>query len=334
MGGHEGGRPADRAGRVHPDHGLADGAERRGQVELRHHVALEHVRGLADDHRVDIGPIEIGVGQRHLGRLAYQAGNGDVVALGFVMGLAHSDHGAPLGHQDRLQDTDQVLLQARPRGGMGHSPPGAAGSDGAGRFTDADEAGRHERVGGERASGRVDRRRVVEAEGLAEDQLLVGVGRVQLGHVDRPVADTGHFGGLDGRGGDGEVAGAEGMGLHAVVDAGDPRLRVPAPGIGRLAGGEHDGRGAIGDGRQRVATKRGDDVVVRQQLLDRSVVGHLGVGVATARPCGCGRPPWRSRPRWPCPRRSGPGPAGRPGSPGRARGGPDSTDRAGERGSR
>ncbi len=162
---------------------------------------------------------------------------------------------------------------------MGDGPPGTPGPDGGGRLTDADEAGRHERVGGERAPRWVDRRRVVEAEGLAEDQLLVGVGRVQLGHVDRSVSDTGHLGGLDGRGRDREVAGAESVGLHAVVDAGDPRRVVAGPCLGRLAGGEHDGGGAVGDGRQRVTAKGGDDVVVRQQLLDRAVVGHLGVGV-------------------------------------------------------
>ena len=49
------GRPADRAGRVHPQQRLAGRAERVGQEQLRHHHALEQVRGLAEHHRVDVG---------------------------------------------------------------------------------------------------------------------------------------------------------------------------------------------------------------------------------------------------------------------------------------
>ena len=64
VGGHQGGRPPHRAGGVHPEHGLAHRAEGRGQVQLGHHVALEHVRGLADDHGVDVRP---GRGRRRPG---------------------------------------------------------------------------------------------------------------------------------------------------------------------------------------------------------------------------------------------------------------------------
>ena len=48
------GRPADRAGRVHPQQRLAGGAERVGQVQLGHHHALEQVGRLADHDRVDV----------------------------------------------------------------------------------------------------------------------------------------------------------------------------------------------------------------------------------------------------------------------------------------
>ena len=85
VGGHQGRRPAHRPGGVHPEHGLAHRAQRRGQVELGHHDALEHVGGLADDHGVDVGPVEAGVLERPHGRLADQAGDGDVLPLGLCL---------------------------------------------------------------------------------------------------------------------------------------------------------------------------------------------------------------------------------------------------------
>ena len=95
--------------------------------------------------------VELGVLEGPLGRLAHQPGDGDVVPLGLVLGLAHADDCATLGHHSRLQDADQVLLQARARGGVGHGPMRPRPSDPRGRLADADEAGRHERVGGQGA---------------------------------------------------------------------------------------------------------------------------------------------------------------------------------------
>ncbi len=50
--------------------GLPDRTECRSQVELGHHHPLEHVGRLADHHRVDVAPAEVGVLEGHLGRLA------------------------------------------------------------------------------------------------------------------------------------------------------------------------------------------------------------------------------------------------------------------------
>ena len=86
------GGAADRAGGVHPDDRLAQRAERLGEVELRHHHALEHVGRLADDDRVDVLPVELGVGERAVGRLADEAGDRDVLAGRDVLGLPGAEH--------------------------------------------------------------------------------------------------------------------------------------------------------------------------------------------------------------------------------------------------
>ena len=83
-----------------------------------------------------------------------------------------------------LQDADEVLLQARARGGVRHGAVGPARPDRLSRLADADEASRHHRVGREGTAGGVDDDTVAQPQRLGEDQLLVGVGRVQLGHVD------------------------------------------------------------------------------------------------------------------------------------------------------
>ena len=66
-------RAADRAGRVHAQQRLADGAERLGEVQLGHHHALEQVGRLADDDGVDVGEGELRVLERAVDGLAQQA---------------------------------------------------------------------------------------------------------------------------------------------------------------------------------------------------------------------------------------------------------------------
>ena len=58
------GRAADGAGGVDAEHRLARGAERVGQVQLRLHDAFEEVGRLADDDRVDVRPVHLGVFER------------------------------------------------------------------------------------------------------------------------------------------------------------------------------------------------------------------------------------------------------------------------------
>ena len=84
------------------------------------------------------------------------------------------------------------------------------------------EAGGHDRVGGERPAGRVDAHAVAEPERLAQDDLLGGERRVQLGGVHGPFEDAGALGGEPGGRRVGEVAYAEAVRLDAVVDAADP----------------------------------------------------------------------------------------------------------------
>src|ERR1019366_5318427 len=98
MGGHDGRGPAHGPRRVDAQHGFAHGAEGRGEVELGHHDALEHVRGLADDHGVDVSPVEPGVLEGAPRRLAYEPGDRDVLTFRGVLGLTHTDHRAALGH--------------------------------------------------------------------------------------------------------------------------------------------------------------------------------------------------------------------------------------------
>ena len=69
----DGGRRADRAGRVHPQHRLQMRAERARQKLLGLHDALEHVGRLADHDGVDVLVLEPGVEQRAVDCLAHQA---------------------------------------------------------------------------------------------------------------------------------------------------------------------------------------------------------------------------------------------------------------------
>lgn len=91
-GGHTGGGSADRARGVHAQQRFPGCAQGIGHVQLGHHHALEHVRGLADDDRVDIGHGQVGVGQCPVDRLAAHPGHGDIAAFGNVVGLSGAQH--------------------------------------------------------------------------------------------------------------------------------------------------------------------------------------------------------------------------------------------------
>src|SRR2546423_11655777 len=136
-----------------------------------------------------------------------------------------------------LQHADQVLLQARAGRGVGQRPPRAPVHHPAGRLADAEQAGHHHRVGRQRPARGVDRRAPVEAQRLPEDQLLVAEGGVELGHVARPLERARPLSGQPGRGGHGEVAGAERVRLDPVVDARDPGRPLSEP-AGRVTGRE------------------------------------------------------------------------------------------------
>src|SRR5690606_20905382 len=108
--------------------------------------------------------------------------------------------------------------------------------------------GGHEGVGGERAAGWIDRDVVAEAERLPQDELLVREGRVKLGDVDLALSDAGLFTGQARGGADREIARAERGGLDAMIDAANECGTLHERAC-LVPGGEHDGDGAVGDGR-------------------------------------------------------------------------------------
>ena len=97
-----------------------------------------------------------------------------------------------------FQDAHEVLLEARPLGGVGQAPGGLPVHDPLGHLGHAGEPGHHHRVRGERAAGRVDVLVALEAEGVAQDQLLVRERGVELGDVELGAERPGLLGGLAG----------------------------------------------------------------------------------------------------------------------------------------
>src|SRR5215472_806111 len=81
---------------------------------------------------------------------AISRGPRDLAALLLRSSLSYSPNRlAPV-----LQDAHEVLLKARPRRGVGDRPPRRAVHHAARRLPDAEQAGDHHGVGGQRAAGR------------------------------------------------------------------------------------------------------------------------------------------------------------------------------------
>ena len=74
---------------------------------------------------------------------------------------------------------------------MGHRTGGFSEVHPPGGLTDPQEAGHDVRPRDERAAGRIDPDRVAEAERLADEDFLVGEGRVDLGDVDGACREAG-----------------------------------------------------------------------------------------------------------------------------------------------
>ena len=120
-------------------------------------------------------------------RLAHQAAEGHVPAPGLVLGLADADDRA--GLVAHLPSPSRMQTRFCCRHGPDVEWPSVRClpliADLAGRLGDPDQAGRHDRVRRQRAARRVDRDVVAEPERLDEQRLLVGEGRLDLGHLDR-----------------------------------------------------------------------------------------------------------------------------------------------------
>ena len=183
------GRAADRAGGVHAQQRLPGGAERVGQEQLGHHHALEQVRRLADDDRVDLVERHLGVLEGAVDRLAAAVppwrrprawrGGGSGPRRSRRPAACPSLALPFTGHH-----ADEVLLQRRPGGGVAERLRRLARPDPLRGLADPDAAGGEHRVAGQRAARGVDPYVVTQAQLGAEDQLLVAERRVQLGHLD------------------------------------------------------------------------------------------------------------------------------------------------------
>ena len=110
-------------------------------------------------------PVHPGVLEGADGRLADEPGDGDVLALGRVLGLADTDHRGALGHLTPSRRPAGSAARAQTRFCCRHGPEVAWARavradpvhDPAGRLPDADEAGHHDAVGGQRTARRVHR---------------------------------------------------------------------------------------------------------------------------------------------------------------------------------
>ena len=122
-----------------------------------------------------------------------------------------------------------------------------------------------------------------ETQGALHQDLLVGKGRGDLGHVHLARADAGllcgDLGGTRAR----EVAHAQVLRLADVFESPDPR--GPAGELARpVPGGQHDRRGAVGDRGAVVPPQRRDQIGLGEQLLHLEVSLQLGEGVVLGVP--------------------------------------------------
>ena len=149
---------------------------------------------LPEDDGVDVVHRHLGVVERPEDGLAHQSAEGHVEPAGLVVGLTDPDDGTRRRAHDRPSRMQmRFCCRHGPAGGVGQGP-GATAEDVVGGVADAAQTGGHDRIGPQRASRGVDGDVVTEAEHRAQEQLLVGEGGLQLGHLDRAVAESGRLG--------------------------------------------------------------------------------------------------------------------------------------------
>ena len=260
-------------------------------------------------------PGHLGVGEGAGGGLAHEPGHRDVAPRGLVLGLADPDDGDPVLAHQRLpfQDDDEVLLQARARRWRGRRPRVASPS--MIRWATSPMRVRPATITGLAASAPPDGLTLPwspQPERVAQDQLLGAERGVQLGDVERrrrprPSRRAGRWTPTSVRSRTPRAIGSMRWSMPR-IHAGrsrSSRARSPAARITAQAPSVIGGQSCLRSGStiERLV----------EVLLDRAVPRQLGVRVVQGVAGGCGWRPRRSPPRWPCPRRAAPGPAGRRG---------------------
>ena len=278
------GRAADRARRVHPEHRLAHRAERRREVQLGHHDALEHVGRLADDDGVDVGegraphpPARPRAASRTRPAIETSSRLDLATVWPTPMTAQRSAITHPPGRRPGSAAGTVPTSRAPRRGRPGPTRWPCAASPI--RMSPADIIGLAASAPPDGLTPHV----VAQSQRVGQDQLLVCVRRVQLGHVDLARRDTPAFSPASFVEGDEVRSRApDRVRLDPVVDARDER-RALAPLVRLVSGREHDGGAAVGQRRQGVLAQRRHLVVLGQQFLGRTVVGHLRLGVRQGR---------------------------------------------------
>ena len=193
------------------------------------------------------------------GGLADEAGHRDVVAGACVLGLADADDGdALLRHQSSPSRTHtRFCCRHGPAVAWATRPVGLAVGDAGGGLADADEAGGHHRVGGQRAARRVDRRRRRRGRAPRAGSAPGGVNGACSSATSTAPSATPAFSPA-------MRVDADRVRSRTPRSCGSMRWSMPRIHAGRLAhlagqvaGREDDGGGAVGDRRQSCA-RRGD----------------------------------------------------------------------------
>ncbi len=225
LGRHDRRGPAHRTSGVHPEHRFAVGCQGIGKPQFWHVDALEHVGGLADHDRIDLGDGGVGTGQRPVDGLAHQPGDGNVRPARRVLGLADPDDCTTLGHHSPSNTATRFCCRHGP---LAQWATARSAEPSAIREATSANRARPAAICGFAASapplGLIATASAFRPRAWNQQQLLVRVRGVQFGHVEPIGIDAGTLAPAIAaertRGHRGRVEPLVG---DAVVDAADPR---------------------------------------------------------------------------------------------------------------